>query len=926
MSDVNVGNDSGQSAYPEKWETHAVLADGATVEIRPIRPSDRAALVDFHARQSSESIYFRFFRHRPELSERELDFFTQVDYRSRMAFVAFESGRLVAVARYEHGSLPDAVAEVAFFVDDANHGRGLATLLLEYLAAAARANGFTAFTATVLPENYRMLSVFRAAGFTTKTRFADGLIDVDIDLTPTSAGRALIEDRLRRAVSRSIAPLLEPTSVAVIGAGHRPGALGHQLFGNLLGLGTGPAFAGAVVAVNPNSAMVRDHPTWPSVAAAAAALPDVDTAGGNGRRDTNDTDGGNDRRDTDADPPPSTIDLAVIAVPADHVASVVEECGEAGVQGVMVVASGFADRGPAGAQRQRELVAIVRKHGMRMIGPNAFGVANTAPTVALNALAVPVVLEPGGVAVASESGVLAAAVIDQFRLAGVGVSQIVGVGNQADVTIGDLIGSWALHEPTRVIVVYSERLTNERVSARALADAARLTSMTKPIVAVRPGDAASAQLLAESGVILVDAVSELADQAAMMSSQPVALGSRVAVVANSGSLARLTAAACRRFDLTPVVPSGVVNSAPSESILIDDLDQVSEVFGLTVAMSRTGTVADYERVIVATGVDEEVDAVILALVPTDDIPLVELERLADRVNRSVDKPFVVVGLYDRSGVETERLPFFTFPEEAARTLARSAAYGRWRTSDVDEAITGYSDQRHVDAVLGADQSRRLSLSNDELPALLVELGLPIAPYARGAVLDELEPAAETIGYPVVLKIDGQSNAVGVGGGTAVDLHDAGDLAAAHKRMTDVWGPAMDRALVQKMVPHSLLARFVLERDPALGPSLSIGFGGTGYHTVQPLDRTFLPSTDQRLDDLVAAYRRRVDSALLTERAVGELRQLADTLADIGSSHAGVERLVLDPVLIGSDGAIPVDVEIELSRVSTDPLDEVRRLE
>ena len=881
------------AAYPREWETHAVLADGETVEVRPIRPADREALVDFHSRQSSESIYFRFFRHRPELSDDELDFFTQVDYRNRMAFVVFDGGQLVAIARYEHGSLPEAVAEVAFFVDDANHGRGLATLLLEYLAAAARANGFSTFTATVLPENYRMLSVFRAAGFTTKTRFADGLIEVVIDLTLTSAGRALIDDRLRRAVSRSIAPLLEPSSVVVIGAGHRPGSIGHQLFGNLLGLGVGPAFQGTVLAVNPNTRKVLGRTTHRTVAEAAAAGSPA-------------------------------IDLALIAVPAGQVISVVDQCGEAGVHGVLVVASEFADSGAVGAERERELVATVRKHGMRMIGPNAFGIANTEPSVNLNLMAVPVALEPGAVALASDSGVLAAAVVDQFRLAGIGVSQVVGVGNQADVAIGDLIGSWALHEPTRVIVVYSERLSTERVGARSVADAARLTSMSKPVVAVRPADTPSAQLLAESGVILVDAVSELADQAALMSSQPVALGSRVAIVSNSASLARLTEAACRRFDLTPVVPTSAVRSVLGESILIDDLDQVSEVFGLTVAVSRAGTVGDYERMIVATGVDEQVDAVILALVPTDDIPLVELERLADRVNRSVDKPFMVVGLYDRSGVDIERLPFFTFPEEAARTLARSAAYGRWRSSGVEAVAADRSDL--VDSVLGPADSRRLGLASDELPTLLAELGLPMAPFAPGRDLDGLRGAAEVIGYPVVLKIDGLSNAVGVTGGTAIDLHDGVELEAAYDRMAAVWGSDIDRAVVQKMVSHSVMARLVLSRDPALGPSLSIGFGGSGYDTVEPLDRTFLPTTDERLDDLLAAHRGRIDPERLTDEAGEELRQLAAAVADVGTSYGGVERLVLDPILIGPDGVIPVDIEIVLARVSSDPLDEVRHLE
>lgn len=913
MGTLNEVNDSSEiPGYPREWETHAVLADGETVEIRPIRPADRDAVAEFHARQSPESIYFRYFRPRLKLSDTELDVFTRVDYLSRMAFVVLERGQLVAVARYEHGSLPEAVAEVAFFVDDANHGRGLATLLLEYLAAAARANGFATFTATVLPENYRMLSVFRAAGFTTKTKFVDGVIEVSIDLRPTSAGRALIHDRLRRAVSRSIAPLMAPSSIVVVGAGRRPGSVGHQLLANLLGRGIGPAFEGTVLTVNPNTPEVLGQVAFPTVAAASRALFEADSAPAEG----------------DARPERPVIDLALIAVPADRVIPVVDECGEAGVHGVLVVASDFADGGGDGSARERELVATVRKHGMRMVGPNAFGIANTAPSMNVNLLAVPVALQPGGVALASDSGVLAAAVVDQFRLAGVGVSQVVGVGNQADVTLADLIGTWALHEPTRVVVVYTERLSTERVGARALADAARLTSMTKPIVAVRPPDAPSAQLLAESGVILVDAVSELADQAAMMSSQPTPAGPRVAIVSNSASLARLTEAACRRFGLTPVVPTGAVRSAPGDSILIDDLDRVSEIFGPAVAMSRSGTIDGYERVIVTTGVDEQVDAVILALVPTDDVPLAELERLADRVNRSVDKPFMVVGLYDRSGVDIERLPFFTFPEEAARTLARSAAYGRWRSSGVDAFVADRSDdaRAYVDSVLGSAASRRLGLAGDDSPRLLADLGVSMAPFASGRGVDELCRAADVIGFPVVLKIDGRSNAVGVSGGTALDLHDHTQLEAAYNRMAEAWGSEIDRAVVQKMVPHSVMARLVLSRDPELGPSLSIGFGGSGYDTVEPLERTFLPSTDQRLDDLVAEYRRYVDPSELSNRAADELRQLAESVAEVGTSDIGVERLVLDPILIGSEGVVPVDVEMILTRVAADPLDDVRHLE
>jgi RimJ/RimL family protein N-acetyltransferase len=192
------------SDYPSQWETHAVLKDGSTVELRPIKASDRDALEAFHGRQSQESIYFRFFRYRPELSDRELDYFTQVDYRDRMAFVAVLGQELVAVARYEKWQDRNT-AEVAFFVDDGHHGKGLATLMLEFLAAAARDRGLTGFNATVLPENYRMLAVFRSAGFDVSTRFTDGHIEVELSIEVTAETSMAIADRQRLATARSVA-------------------------------------------------------------------------------------------------------------------------------------------------------------------------------------------------------------------------------------------------------------------------------------------------------------------------------------------------------------------------------------------------------------------------------------------------------------------------------------------------------------------------------------------------------------------------------------------------------------------------------------------------------------------------------------------------------------------------------------------------
>jgi RimJ/RimL family protein N-acetyltransferase len=261
-----------------------VLSDGGTVHVRPIRPDDADALVAFHNRQSAESIYFRFFSSHPRLSAREVAYFTQVDHKDRVAFVAFLGDDMIAVARYEPTGRPGA-AEVAFFVDDAHHGRGLATVLLEYLVVAAREAGYVTLVATVLPANSAMLTTFRKAGFETTSSWGDGVVDVSIDLEPTEKEMAAIAEREKRSDARSVARLLRPTSVAVVGAGRHPAGLGNRLVANLLAGG----FQGPVFPVNERADHVNSVLAYRSLAEV-----------------------------------PARVDLAVLAVPADRLDEVVE--------------------------------------------------------------------------------------------------------------------------------------------------------------------------------------------------------------------------------------------------------------------------------------------------------------------------------------------------------------------------------------------------------------------------------------------------------------------------------------------------------------------------------------------------------------------------------------------------------------------------
>lgn len=883
--------------YPSQWETHAVLVDGGTVEIRPIRPDDRDALEAFHSRQSTESIYFRFFRHRPELTDNELDYFTKVDYRSRMAFVAMEANRLVAVARYETLRDKPGQAEVAFFVDDDNHGRGLGTLMLEYLAAAARDAGFDTFSASVLPENYRMLAVFRKAGFDTSTRFVDGLIEVAIDLDVTPSASSIIASRHRWSLARSVARLLEPRTVVVVGASRQPGSIGHELVRSLKGeVDPRLAYKGELLAVNPHAVgpegLVAGVPAFASVEEAAATLD-----GGRG------------------------IDLALVVVPADAVPEAVEDCGRAGVGGLVIVSAGFGVFVSGGLDRSRQLVEQTRDLGMRMLGPGAFGVANTNDAVSLNALAIPGPLPFGSIALATESGPLGAALIHQLDVVHAGLSQVAGLGNQTDITIGDLLIYWATVDEVAAIVVYTEEFGDPR----ALAAAARHVSLAKPIVSVAPADPALAQLLSEAGVILVDAVSQLAAQAALLSTQPVPAGPRVAIVSNTSSLARLARAACHRAGLEVVVPAAAAAVVRDESILVGDLE--------TVSVSREITSVDYENLIVATGVDEQVDAIILALAPTGELPVEVLDAVADRVNRSVDKPFAVVGLVDPGGAgselipESPSLPYFTFPEEAAHALGRYVRYGQWWSEAVIEA----DEERPIPAdvtfgdVLGDEDRMAITLADPRLPAVLDVLGLTVAPYGLGYTVDELVDQAEAIGYPVVIKLTALDNrSVGESGGTAIDLHHGDDLKAAYERMSERWPDAARSFVVQRMVDYDSMVRVELRAVEAFGFELSVGLGGSAMRSTDVLERGFVPVANSRIDSMIDRLLTSV-GVEANDLVCADLHAMLTTLAEASLETSSLERVTLNPILLSPSGAVPVDAEVVLAAPPSSPLVNVRHL-
>ncbi len=538
--------------YPVHWEADVVLRDGGMAHIRPITSDDAERLVSFYEQVSDQSKYYRFFAPYPRLSDRDVHRFTHHDYVDRVGLAATVGGEFIATVRYDRidddgrpATSEAGRAEVAFLVQDAHQGRGVASALLEHIAAVARERGIRRFDAEVLPANSKMIKVFTDAGYTAHRSFTDGVVRLELDLAPTEASVAVMRAREQRAEARSVQRLLAPRSVAVIGTGRDEAGLGRTLLRNLLAAG----FTGQVHAVNRN---------FPSDLAELApeGVPAHRSVAGIG----------------------APVDLAVLAVPAESVPEAVADCGTHGVQGLLVVASGYAESGREGRERQRALIRQARSYGMRVIGPNAFGILNTAPDVRLNASLAPETPAPGRLGLFTQSGAIGLSLLSGLRHRGGGlgaVSTFVSAGNRADLSGNDLLQYWHDDPRTDVALMYLESIGNPRKFTRI----AKRTAARKPVVVVKgarnaatlpPGhtvqatripDATVSALFRQAGVIRVDTVTELLDAGLLLAHQPLPAGGRTAILGNSESLGLLAYDVCMAAGLRPAPPRDLTTEA-----------------------------------------------------------------------------------------------------------------------------------------------------------------------------------------------------------------------------------------------------------------------------------------------------------------------------------------------------------------------------
>jgi acetyl coenzyme A synthetase (ADP forming)-like protein len=893
---------------PAHWSSDVVLADGGTVHVRPIQPSDAPGLLAFHTRLSAESQYLRFFSSKPTLSPAELTRFTDVDDEDRVALVAELGDTLIAVARYDRLTHSPAAAEVAFVVADEHQGRGLGTVLLEHLAAAARERGISRFVAETLPRNRPMLDVFRAAGFEETSRFGDGVIDVELAIEPTDRSRAAIEEREHRAEARSIARLLQPRSVAVVGASRDPATVGHQVLRSLLAGG----FDGLVYPVNPSADHVASIKAYPTVL-------DV----------------------------PGDVDLAVIAVPAVAVHDVIEQCAQKKVAGLVVLSAGFAELGAGGSTAQAELRELARRNGMRLVGPNCIGLANTA--VGLNATFSPYAPIPGRVAMQSQSGALGIAILERSARVGIGVSSFVSVGNKADVSGNDLLQYWEDDPGTDVILLYLESFGNPRKFSRI----ARRVSRRKPIVAVKSGrtaagmraasshtaamasaDVAVDALFRQTGVIRVDTLDDMFDMAVVLGAQPLPSGRRVAIIGNSGGPAILATDACDGAGLN--VPELAAETQEALRKVVDPNAAVVNPVDLVAG----ATPEAYEAALRIVLADNGVDAVMVICTPTFAAPPAEVAAVVRDVAATAEKPLVACFLawpemppmLHGDDVADVSVPAFPSPERPVRALARAAAYSEWRRrppgtvpplDDFDVEAARVSIKGFI-AENGPGW-----LPTELLGTVLNSIGLPWVETLTVATPAEAAEAAERIGAAVALKASGpdllhKSDV----GGVRLGLETAAEVSAAYREMSERLGQRMTEAHVQRMAASGQEAIVGVVLDPLFGPLVMFGLGGVATELLGDRSFRILPVTDTDASELVRSLR---SSPLLfgyrgaAPTDVAALEELLQRVGRFAGLVPELAELDLNPVIVSPTGVQIVDARMRVEEPPDAASDEVRRM-
>jgi acyl-CoA synthetase (NDP forming)/GNAT superfamily N-acetyltransferase len=844
-----------------------VLRDGSTARIRSAGPDDAPAMRDFLAGLSDRARWFRFFSGAVNLDIAARDAVAPADGRALLVLTGSPE-RVVGHALWVRTGSDEA--EVAFAVDGAWQGRGLATTLLAHLAGDAARHGVDVFTAITLSENHRMIGVFRDSGFPVEVKAHPGELHVRFPTSLTEEGLLRFEARERDAAVAALQHVLRPATVIVLAAAARRGTVEGELLHNLGG------FAGAL-----------------HVVGEVAGVGDVT----------------------------GPVDLAVLALPAPDVGAAASALAARGdVRALAVLATEGGE-----VQSFDKLLATCRAAGMRLVGPNSLGVVTTDPAIGLNATYAPALPPPGRVGFATQSGASGIAALDQAAAHGVALSSFVSMGAKADLSGNDMLQHWEQDGATDAVMLYLESFGNPRRFGRI----ARRVAAAKPVIAVKSGRAAAPPeggsqtsvlvsaadtsvdaLFRHAGVIRTDTLAEMFDVAALLTRQPAPAGDRVAIVTNAGGLGLQCVDACEAAGLRIATPAGAALASDPRT---------RATIGKTIDMTAAASADDYRRAVAAAAGDPGVDAVIALFARSLGTRAADVAEAVERAAAG-DIPVLAVFMGAPGPGRSATVPLFAAPEDAARALARAVADARRRAEPPDPmpALAGVDADRAAAVVADGLATGGGWLPPDQVEALLACYGVPfaegrVAPSPRAAAR-----AAAQLGGAVAVKVLApgsvrKSDIAGVlldlRGPVAVERAARGVLTAARAA-----GHVPDGVLVQRMAEAGTELLVGVAADPRLGPLVAVGAGGATAELVGDVQVRLAPVGPREAGAMLRALRTFPLLDGFRGRPPADLAAVEDVVLRIGAlaaAHPDVAELDCNPVVAGPGGAAVVDARVRL---------------
>ncbi len=688
----------------------------------------------------------------------------------------------------------------------------------------------------------------------------------------------------------------EPKGVAVIGASTSPEKLGYQVLHNVLQYG----YAGAIYPINPAAPEILGLKAYPSVLEC-----------------------------------PDPIDLAIVLVPNKAVPAVMEQCGQRGLKGAVVITAGFREVGPQGRALEQQVVEICRRYGMRMVGPNVLGIIDTV--CKLNASFAAGMPERGKIAFMSQSGALCTSILDMAMGQGIGFSRFYSIGNKADINELDLVKAWAEDPETRAIMAYLEGITNGPEFIRVAQEVTR----HKPIIAIKSGttsagskavsshtgtlagsEAAYDAAFKQCGIIRAGSVQDLFDFARAFARQPLLEGDQIAVVTNAGGPGIMASDAIERagLKLAPLLPEtkqALQAQLPTAASVANPIDVLGDAPATRYALAIEAALAD-----------PSVNAVMVVLTPQTSTQIPETAEAIGKLSKGGKKPVFGAFMGDaaiRKGVEVLRshdVPNYQVPERAVGAIASMWHYRNWLNTPplaVEEMAVDREKVIEVFSKVRADG--RVTMGDAEARDVLAAYGIPLPKSGLAATADEAVTLAESIGYPVVMKIASPDilHKSDIGGiklniASASEVRDAFDLLTyrGHRYMPDatIWG-----CQVQQMVKGGREVIIGVNRDPQFGPLIMFGLGGIYVEALKDVTFRVAPIDRREATEMLGEIRAyRLLRGVRGEKP-SDQKAIVDTLLRISqlvTDFPEIVELDINPLIVFEEGRGVLGIDMRLA--------------